>query len=120
MSSVGGVRSGGVGGIEDHHDVAATATTPGGATSAAPALASPRLSGNAELTAVAHGERTIASGSRGDAVKALQQGLMAAGYALPRYGADGGYGAEGQAAVKKLQKDAGLPETGIVDAATLK
>jgi peptidoglycan hydrolase-like protein with peptidoglycan-binding domain len=52
-------------------------------------------------------------------VKKLQQALMAAGYALPRYGADGGYGHEGIAAVKKLQKDSGLPETGIVDKATL-
>jgi peptidoglycan hydrolase-like protein with peptidoglycan-binding domain len=109
--SVGGIRSGGVG-------VGGAVEAPAAAEREA-ALASAALRGSADLEAIARGERTIASGSRGDAVKKLQQALMAAGYALPRYGADGGYGAEGMAAVKKLQRDAHLPETGIVDRATL-
>jgi len=83
-------------------------------------LQSTALKGDATLEAVARGERTIAQGARGDSVKKLQQALMAAGYPLPRYGADGGYGNEGMTAVKALQRDAGLPQTGTVDAATIR
>ena len=39
---------------------------------------------------------------------------MDKGYALPKYGADGSFGAETQTAVKNFQKDHGLMEDGIV------
>ena len=51
-------------------------------------------------------------------VKELQKLLMQNGYALPRYGADGDFGAETENAVKKFQADHGLNATGIVDEET--
>ena len=47
-------------------------------------------------------------------VKALQQALMALGYSLPKYGADGKWGPETLRALKKFQKDNGLKADGIV------
>ena len=47
-------------------------------------------------------------------VKALQQALMALGYSLPKYGADGKWGPETLKALKKFQKDNGLKADGIV------
>lgn len=47
-------------------------------------------------------------------VKALQQALMALGYSLPKYGADGKWGSETLKALKKFQKDNGLKADGIV------
>lgn len=47
-------------------------------------------------------------------VKALQQALMALGYSLPKYGADGKWGSETLRALKKFQKDNGLKVDGIV------
>ena len=46
----------------------------------------------------------LQNGSSGEAVKALQESLLRLGYSLPRYGADGKYGAETEAAVKAFQK----------------
>lgn len=50
---------------------------------------------------------------------ALQRALLALGYRLPKYGADGDFGAETKAALKDFQRDRGLAATGAVDAATL-
>ena len=47
-------------------------------------------------------------------VKALQQALIALGYSLPKYGADGKWGSETLRALKKFQKDNGLKVDGIV------
>ncbi len=47
-------------------------------------------------------------GNRGWDVYALQKGLLAFGYALPAYGADGGYGEETSKAVATFQKAQGL------------
>lgn len=47
-------------------------------------------------------------------VKALQQALMALGYSLPKYGADGKWGSETLKALKKFQKDNGLKADGVV------
>lgn len=47
-------------------------------------------------------------------VKALQEALMALGYSLPKYGADGKFGTETANAVRKFQKDNGLKVDGIV------
>ena len=58
-------------------------------------------------------------GSKGAAVKELQEDLLALGYKLPKYGADGDFGSETKKAVKAFQKDHNLPETGIADSATL-
>ena len=58
-------------------------------------------------------------GSKGEAVRELQEDLLALGYELPKYGADGDFGSETAAAVKEFQRAHGLPVTGVADAMTL-
>lgn len=53
------------------------------------------------------GSRLLLDGSEGSDVRALQEMLLSLGYALPRYGADGKFGAETEAAVRAFQADAG-------------
>lgn len=55
----------------------------------------------------------LSRGSKGDAVKRLQQNLMKLGYKLPKYGDDGDFGTETYDAVVQFQKDNGLHVTGI-------
>lgn len=62
----------------------------------------------------------LKKGSSGSKVKALQKRLIAAGYSLPKYGADGSYGNETVQAVKALQKKAGIAVDGIYGPATEK
>ena len=50
----------------------------------------------------------LKKGDKGDEVLALQYGLLACGYKLDRYGADGKLGNETLAAVNELQADNGL------------
>ena len=57
---------------------------------------------------------TIRKGDKGPVVKYAQQLLMKAGYDLPRFGADGQYGAETVSAVKDFQKANGLQQDGII------
>ena len=61
---------------------------------------------------------TLRKGSNGAAVKELQELLLARGYSLPNYGADGDYGNETVTAVKKFQKDNGLDVDGICGSKT--
>ena len=61
---------------------------------------------------------TLRKGDKGEAVKALQSKLMAMGYDLPKYGADGDFGGETEAAVRQYQTDKGLTVTGAYDKAT--
>lgn len=65
-------------------------------------------------------EDNIKSGMSGDYVKLFQQALTDAGYTLDKYGADGIYGTETQNALKRLQKDLGVSQTGQWDEATRK
>lgn len=71
------------------------------------------------------GEETVSEldglrdGDKGESVERLQRGLMACGYDLPKYGADGEYGRETEDAVKDFQRDHELPVTGIADATTI-
>ncbi|MCY8159973.1 peptidoglycan-binding protein, partial [Bacillus licheniformis] len=62
----------------------------------------------------------LKKGSSGSQVKALQKRLIAAGFSLPKYGADGSYGNETVQAVKALQKKAGIAVDGIYGPATEK
>ena len=60
---------------------------------------------------------TLQEGSRGDAVKALQQKLISLGKLTGS--ADGIYGSSTKAAVRSFQQSAGLTVTGIADSATI-
>ncbi|NLI21349.1 MAG: hypothetical protein GX418_07385 [Clostridiales bacterium] len=56
---------------------------------------------------------TLRKGDKGEDVRVLQTKLLALGYGLPKYGADGSYGAETTAAVMAFQTDKGLVADGI-------
>jgi N-acetylmuramoyl-L-alanine amidase len=58
-------------------------------------------------------------GDKGPAVKELQQKLIKAGEKLPRYGADGDFGAETEQAVKAFQARHGLAVDGIAGPKTM-
>lgn len=60
----------------------------------------------------------LRKGSKGTYVTLLQTQLMNLGYALPKYGADGSFGAETEAAVKAFQENNGLKADGIVGTST--
>ena len=52
-------------------------------------------------------------------VKDVQGALIALGYPLPEWGADGEYGPETAAAIKAFQRDHGMAETGEIDNALI-
>jgi peptidoglycan hydrolase-like protein with peptidoglycan-binding domain len=77
----------------------------------------------ATMDALRRGTRSVGSsglgqGSRGAAVRALQQALIAAGIPVAG-GADGVFGPATAAAVRRYQRSRGLPVTGRADATTL-
>jgi hypothetical protein len=80
-------------------------------------LRAPELAAEAMLRAVAAGEATIARGARSAGVRAVQEALKALGEPITP---DGAFGPKMHAAVVALQANAGLPQTGVIDAATLK
>ena len=85
-------------------------------------LTAARFSGDATLEAVYDGERLLRVGDRGRAVETLQRALIDAGVPLPRYGADGVYGAETKVAVEAFQRDSeltGREVDGIVGPTTM-
>ena len=76
-------------------------------------------------TDYALGDRILSKGSTGSDVTELQGHLVALGYDLGNYGAekngvDGDFGTKTQAAVKELQKKAGIEQSGVFDANTYK
>lgn len=61
----------------------------------------------------------LSRGDYGTAVRTMQQALLKwDAKCLPKYGADGDFGAETEKAVKAYQQAAGLPVTGVYDEAT--
>lgn len=60
----------------------------------------------------------LRKGDTGDRVRDLQNALLKAGQKLPKYGVDGDFGAETEAAVKAFQRSAGLPASGVYDEKT--
>lgn len=66
------------------------------------------------------GDRLLKKGMAGSDVRELQQNLLKLGYALPKYGADGDYGAETVDAAKTFQKKSGLETDGIYGSNTHK
>jgi hypothetical protein len=69
------------------------------------------------LDDVRKGKSILKSGSKGDAVKELQQGLADRGYKVD---VDGAYGPKTAAAVKQLQKDQKIGQDGAVGPMTMK
>ncbi len=64
------------------------------------------------------GTRTLKNGSKGSDVKAMQEFLLQLEYSLPRYGADGKFGTETEAALKVFQKKASIKQDGIYGSET--
>lgn len=64
------------------------------------------------------GTRTLRRESKGTDVKDLQEVLLQLGYSLPKYGADGEFGSETEAALKKFQAKAGIKQDGIYGSET--
>lgn len=64
------------------------------------------------------GETILAYGSEGEDVKILQMNLIALGFDLGPYGADGDFGPATQAALIAFQENARLSSTGVYDAET--
>ena len=63
----------------------------------------------------------LSRGDHGSAVTALQRALLVWNPdCLPRYGADGDFGGETEAAVQAFQRSSGLPVTGVYDETTRK
>ena len=88
-------------------------------------LSAPWLAGDAVLEAIYDDERLMRNGSRGTAVKKVQQLLFYLGIDFPAHGADGIFGPETKAAVKEFQManvdEAGtqLVDDGIVGPLTM-
>lgn len=61
----------------------------------------------------------LGPGARGASVKKFQEALMAAGFQLPRFGADGDFGNETTTALRRFQQQNSLPATGRLDSKTL-
>jgi len=59
-------------------------------------------------------DRMLRRGSKGSRVGQLQRILMSLGYELPRYSDDEDFGGETRDAVRKLQRDFGLKDDGVV------
>ena len=57
--------------------------------------------------------KNLRKGDKGEEVKTLQQALLAKGYDLGKFGADGSFGAATEAAVKAFQTAASLKADGI-------
>jgi peptidoglycan hydrolase-like protein with peptidoglycan-binding domain len=71
-------------------------------------LGSPRFSCDPDLEGSFDNERLLRSGSRGPAVKVVQQALVDDGFPLPRFGVDGEFGDETRSAVRDFQRSQGL------------
>jgi len=61
----------------------------------------------------------LMKGSKGEAVRQLQENLIALGFQLPKYGADGIFGDETEKAVKDFQYTWGLTVDGIAGPETM-
>lgn len=71
------------------------------------------------LRDVAAGKKELAKSAKGTDVGKMQEALQAAGYKLPKYGADGKFGDETVKALKKFQTDHCLKDTGRLDKQTM-
>jgi|GEM_PF-2291872 len=76
-------------------------------------LTAARFSGNQTLEGTYDRENTLRVGSRGPAVRLLQQALIDSGFQLPRFGVDGDFGSETKTAVENFQRASGLSAAGV-------
>lgn len=90
-------------------------------TGGTPGAASPTEDANAEIPTGSYmiALKVLKRGDSGPTVKQAQRLLIATGYKMPKYGADGDYGEETVEAVKKFQKDNGIAVNGAVDEHTM-
>lgn len=82
-------------------------------------LTATRFSRNRVLEDVFDGRRALRHGSKGTAVRLVQESLLAQGYLLPLHGADGDFGAETEAAVRAFQVDSGASVDGEIGTETM-
>jgi outer membrane protein OmpA-like peptidoglycan-associated protein len=85
-------------------------------------LTSSALSGNATLEEIFDEKGSLGPPTKDPAVKNVQEALLALGFTLPKFGADGDYGSETKKAVREFQTKAGLTGAqvdGIVGPVTL-
>ncbi|MBE7449011.1 MAG: peptidoglycan-binding protein [Kofleriaceae bacterium] len=80
---------------------------------------SARFENDASLASVRGGGSTVTRGQPGLSVTKLQQALIDLGYLLPRFGVDGIFEGETQAALLRFQADVPVPQTGELDQATI-
>lgn len=67
------------------------------------------------LTDVRNKRRTLAKGDSGDAVRKVQEALLAEGYELTSAGANGSFDSTTVGAVRQFQRRWGMKSTGVVD-----
>jgi hypothetical protein len=91
----------------------------GGGAAGSGLLGSALFGGLPAIVPIAEGKGSLEKGERGDAVKALQAGLIALGLTVPG-GADGVFGKGTAAAVKRFQNDHGLGVDGVAGKATVR
>jgi len=82
-------------------------------------LKSPRFANNPSLEAAFDGKKYITNGASGDYVKKIQNALEDLGNKLPKYGADGKFGAETNSAVRRYQTSKTFQVDGIVGPETM-
>lgn len=82
-------------------------------------LSAARFAGDPVLEACFDNERLLKAGASGDAVVTLQQALVDAGFPLPKFGVDGKFGSETEAAVRAFQKSSGIAIDGLVGPQTM-
>ena len=64
------------------------------------------------------GSRSLEKGAKGTDVKTMQELLLQLDFSLPKYGADGSFGAETLSALKAFQSKAGIKADGIYGSET--
>jgi hypothetical protein len=76
-------------------------------------LKSARFARDRVLEAVYDNQRVLKSGDKAGAVRKLQRALVDAGFLLPRFGVDGDFGPETEAAVMAFQRASGLIDANV-------
>lgn len=82
-------------------------------------LKSPRFRGDITLENALDGISFVKFGSSGTSVVLMQQGLIDAGFPLPKFGADGQFGSETQKAVRDYQTANALSADGVIGPFTM-